>query len=281
MVKDCMDYERSCKPCQFHANFIHQPPEPLHPTTMSWSFDSWGMDMVGPMLELAEENIYILAATDYFSKWAESVALLSGRKEEVADFIESNIIYLYGVPRCIITNNGKSFDNKFIADLFAKFKLRKYHSSMYYLQANSLAEAFNKTLCNTLKKVVNKSKKNWHEKMEEALWAYRTTHRMLTQATPCALVYGVEVVLPLEVQILSLRMVVNEGFPQEEPCNLGCKSWTHLTSSGFKHDKDYWSRISKSYNKKVRQCSYQVGVMVLAVKRPIYTLRKNAKMVPK
>ncbi|GAA0185763.1 hypothetical protein LIER_33051 [Lithospermum erythrorhizon] len=32
-------------PTMFHANFIHQPSETLHPTTTSWPFDSWGMDM--------------------------------------------------------------------------------------------------------------------------------------------------------------------------------------------------------------------------------------------
>ncbi|GAA0162630.1 hypothetical protein LIER_18675 [Lithospermum erythrorhizon] len=116
MVKDCVDYARSCKPCQFHANFIHQRPEPLHPTIASWPFDSWGMDMVGPMPESAEGHIYILAATDYFSKWAEAVPLLSERKEEVAHFIKSNIIFRYGVPWCIITDDGKSFDNKQVAD---------------------------------------------------------------------------------------------------------------------------------------------------------------------
>ncbi|GAA0172888.1 hypothetical protein LIER_26622 [Lithospermum erythrorhizon] len=132
MLKDCMDYARSCKPCQFHANFIHQPPEPLHPTTTSWPLDSWEMDMIGPMPESAEGHVYIHASTDYFSKWVEAVPLLSGKKEEVSDFIKSNIIYHYGVPKCIITDNGKSFDIKLIADLCAKFKFKKYHSSMYY-----------------------------------------------------------------------------------------------------------------------------------------------------
>ncbi|GAA0149118.1 hypothetical protein LIER_08377 [Lithospermum erythrorhizon] len=76
---------------------------------------------------------------------------------------------------------------------------------MYYPQANGLAKDFNKTLCNILKKVVSKSKKNWHEKIEEALWAYKTMYRTPTQSTPYALVYGVEAVLPLELQIPSLR----------------------------------------------------------------------------
>ncbi|PIN07494.1 DNA-directed DNA polymerase, partial [Handroanthus impetiginosus] len=39
MVKDCLDYAKRCEACQLHANFIHQPPEPLHPTVASWPFD--------------------------------------------------------------------------------------------------------------------------------------------------------------------------------------------------------------------------------------------------
>ncbi|KAL0308740.1 UNVERIFIED_CONTAM: hypothetical protein Sradi_5816300 [Sesamum radiatum] len=69
---------------------------------------------------------------------------------------------------------------------------------MYYAVANGLAEAFNKTLCNLLKKVVAKSKRDWQERIGKALWAYWTTIRIPTQATPYAQVYGVEAVLPLE-----------------------------------------------------------------------------------
>ncbi|XP_049405316.1 uncharacterized protein LOC125868805 [Solanum stenotomum] len=155
MVKDCLDYARRCDACQFHANFIHQPPEVLHPTIASWPFDAWGLDVVGPLPKSSGGHLYILAATDYFSKWAEAVALKEVKKENVANFIRVNIIYRFGIPRYIITDNGKPFDNKLmnkICDLF-NFKQRK--SSMYHAAANGLAEAFNKTLCNLLKKVVS------------------------------------------------------------------------------------------------------------------------------
>ncbi|KAL0462338.1 UNVERIFIED_CONTAM: hypothetical protein Slati_0121400 [Sesamum latifolium] len=68
MVKDCIDYAKRCQACQFYANLIHQPPEPLHPTVTSWSFDAWGLDVVGPMTKSSGGHLYILAATDYFSK---------------------------------------------------------------------------------------------------------------------------------------------------------------------------------------------------------------------
>ncbi|KAL0318135.1 UNVERIFIED_CONTAM: hypothetical protein Scaly_2862800 [Sesamum calycinum] len=188
MVKDCIDYATRCQTCQFHANLIHQPPEPLHPTVDSWPFDAWGLDVVGPLTNFSGEV----------------------KKENVANFIRTHIIYRYGVPRHIITDNGKPFCNSLIDKLCQKFGFNQRNSSMYYAAVNDLAEAFNKTLCNLLKKVVAKSKCDWHERIGEALWVYRTTVRTPTQATPYAQVYGVEAVLPLEQQIPSLRIAIQE-----------------------------------------------------------------------
>ena len=53
---------------------------------------------------------------------------------------------------------------------------------------NGLVESFNITLGNLLKKVVAKNKRDWHERIGEAFWAYRTTFRTATQATPFSLV---------------------------------------------------------------------------------------------
>ncbi|KAL0298015.1 UNVERIFIED_CONTAM: hypothetical protein Scaly_3076300 [Sesamum calycinum] len=80
MVKDCIDYARRCQVCQFHANLIHQPPEPLHPTVALWPFNAWGLDVVGPLTKSYGGHLYILAATDYFSKWAEAVPLKEVKK---------------------------------------------------------------------------------------------------------------------------------------------------------------------------------------------------------
>ena len=87
---------------------------------------------------------------------------------------------------------------------------------MYYAPANGLVKAFNKTLCNLLKKVVAKSKRDWHDRLGEALWAYRTTYKTPTQSTSFALVYGVEAVLPLELQIPSLRITIQEGLTEDK-----------------------------------------------------------------
>ncbi|XP_060178190.1 uncharacterized protein LOC132608130 [Lycium barbarum] len=234
MVKDCLDYARN---------------------------------VVGPLLKDFGSHLYILAATDYFSKWAEAVALKEVKKENVANFIRVNIIYRFGIPSYIITDNGKSFSNKLMTKICELFGFKQRNSSMYYAAANGLAEAFNKTLCNLLKKVVSKSKRDWHDRMEEALWAYRTTHRTPTQATPYSLVYGAEAVLPLERQIPSLRLAIQEGLTEEENAHLRLEELEALDEKRLEAQQSlecYQARLSRAFNKKVRLRSFQVGDQVLA-----------------
>ncbi|KAM1159187.1 hypothetical protein ACFX19_032962 [Malus domestica] len=279
MVKDCLEHAKRCQACQFHANFIHQPPEPLHPTAASWPFDAWGLDVVGPITPKSSAGeAYILAATDYFSKWAEAIPLREVKKETVVRFIKEHIIHRYGVPRYIITDNGKQFSNRLVDELCEKYKFKQHKSSMYHAPANGLAEAFNKTLCNLLKKVIGRTKRDWHERISEALWAYRTTHRTPTQATPYSLVYGVEAVLPLESQIPSLRMAIQEGLTDEENAKLRLQELESLDERRLEaqqHLECYQARLSKAFNKKVRPRSFQTGDLVLALRRPIITTHKT------
>ncbi|KAM2067325.1 hypothetical protein ACFX1T_043670 [Malus domestica] len=196
---------------------------------------------------------YILAATDYFSKWAEAIPLKEVKKETV-------------------------FSNRLMDELCEKYKFKQHKSSMYHTPANGLAEAFNKTLCNLLKKVIGRTKKDWHERIGEALWAYRTTYRTPTQATPYSLVYGVEAVLPLESQIPSLRMAIQEGLTDEENAKLCLQELEALDEKRLEaqqHLECYQARLSKAFNKKVLPQSFQMGDLVLSLRRSIITTHKT------
>jgi len=93
MVHDCIDFAKRCDTCQFHANFIHQPPEPLHPIVASWPCEAWGLNVIRPLTpKFSASHIYILAAIDYFTKWAEAITLKEVKKENVVD-IQTHIIY--------------------------------------------------------------------------------------------------------------------------------------------------------------------------------------------
>ncbi|KAG9458406.1 hypothetical protein H6P81_002914 [Aristolochia fimbriata] len=122
MLRDAIEMARTWKQCQIHADYIHQAPELLHPTVASWPFEAWGMDIIGPISPKSDsDRQYILAVTDYFSKWAEATAYREVQAVTVVDFIRTQIIYLYGVPRYIMTDSGTLFRN-IVMDRHEKFR---------------------------------------------------------------------------------------------------------------------------------------------------------------
>ena len=68
---------------------------------------------------------------------------------------------------------------------------------------NDAVEFANKNLVKILEKMVE-THKDWHDKLPYALWAYRTSVQTSTRATLYSLVYGMEAVPPIEVEIPSL-----------------------------------------------------------------------------
>ncbi|KAK8572634.1 hypothetical protein V6N12_028683 [Hibiscus sabdariffa] len=76
-------------------------------------FDVWGIDFMGPFLS-SFGNLYILFAVDYVSKWVEAIATTHNDAKTVKRFLKKNIFTRFGVPRAIISDEGRHFDNKSI-----------------------------------------------------------------------------------------------------------------------------------------------------------------------
>ncbi|MGV7343352.1 hypothetical protein PJI17_32150, partial [Mycobacterium kansasii] len=70
---------------------------------------------------------------------------------------------------------------------------------------------------------VTGNKRDWDEKLQETLWAYRTTHRTTTGATPYSLIYGMEAVIPIEIQVASLRVAVHKSITDDENAKIRLK----------------------------------------------------------
>jgi hypothetical protein len=112
-------------------------------------------------------------------------------------------------------------------------KIKLLNSSPYYAQANGQAEASNKVLIKIIKKRIKDNPRRWHEKLSEALWAHRTSRHGATKVTPFELVYGQEVVLPMEIGLQNLR-VTGQG-------SLSAKEYHELMMS-TKADLERWKR---------------------------------------
>ena len=58
--------------------------------------------------------------------------------------------------------------------------------------------------------------KDWHEMLPFTLHGYGTSTRTSTRATPFSLVYGMEAVLPVEVQIHSLKIMKDADLDEDK-----------------------------------------------------------------
>ena len=99
MKKDAVEFVKRCHSCQVQANLIHTHPQGLHSMVTLWPFHTWGLDLVGPVNPPSRGYIWILVATEYFTKWAEAVPLRKAAGGVVANFIKENIIIVWGAPQ--------------------------------------------------------------------------------------------------------------------------------------------------------------------------------------
>ena len=77
----------------------------------------------------------------------------------------------------------------------------RHHTSLaYHPQANGQAEVSNQEIKSILEKTVNSSRKDWSKKIEDALWAYRTTFKTPLGMSPFRIVYGKACHLPVELE---------------------------------------------------------------------------------
>jgi hypothetical protein len=95
-----------------------------------------------------------------------------------------------------------------MSELHVKLGFRHENSSPYYPQANGQVEAINKVLKTMIQCMVGENKTSWHLQLFFALWSYRTSVKTSTGFTHFQLVYGIEVVLPIECEIPSLKLKV-------------------------------------------------------------------------
>jgi hypothetical protein len=61
--------------------------------------------MVGPLQQAPRGFTHLLVAVDKFSKWIEARPIVNVCSEEAISFF-TDIIYRFGIPNTIITNNG-------------------------------------------------------------------------------------------------------------------------------------------------------------------------------
>jgi hypothetical protein len=60
----------------------------------------------------SKEHRFVLLATDYFNKWIEAIPLKKVTSENMVEFVKEHIIYRFGIPQTITTDQGTQFTSQ-------------------------------------------------------------------------------------------------------------------------------------------------------------------------
>ena len=84
-----------------------------------------GLDFIGQINPPSSKgHRFVLVATDYFTKWTEAVPLKNMTHREVIEFITEHIIYKFGIPQTLTTDQGSSFISKEVRAFIESYKIK-------------------------------------------------------------------------------------------------------------------------------------------------------------
>nr|GFA60987.1 reverse transcriptase domain-containing protein [Tanacetum cinerariifolium] len=166
IYKDAFELLKRCDSCQRQGKVSQKDEIPQNFIQISEIFDVWGIDFIGPFLS-SKGNKYILVDVDYLSKWVKAKAVPTNDARVVVKFLKS-LFSRFETPKAIISDRGTHFCN----DQFSR----------------------------VMAKTVGENRASWSDKLEDALWAFRTAFKTSIGCTPYRLVYGKACHLPLELE---------------------------------------------------------------------------------
>ena len=144
MKKDIRSWAQKCTQCQMCKVVRHTKSPPVHIPSPD-RFHTVHVDIVGP-LPPSEGHRFILTAVDRFTKWPEAIPLRNITSDDIARAFTDNWIARFGVPFCVITDNGRQFDSNVWKTVMARLGIEWKHTTPYNPKCNGVVERFHRDL---------------------------------------------------------------------------------------------------------------------------------------
>lgn len=198
LKEDLEEALSKCPQCQLHSSPDRRNIEELHPLSVSYlrPFSRWGLDFIGPLPKTPRGNTWLIVAIDYCTKWPIAKPLKAATAEEVAIFIENEIVLNFGIPDEIVTDRGPMFNSGVIEYLLDQFRVKHLMSSAYHPRTNGAVERYNAVIGKMISKFASSNKAQWDLYVNNCVLASRVRLHSATGYSPFYMVYGVNAKIP-------------------------------------------------------------------------------------
>jgi transposase InsO family protein len=211
-----------------------------------------------------------VVAVDKFSKWIEAVPVTNQEATTVVKFFEA-IVYRYGVPNSIITDNGTNFTSGEFQEFAKELGIKIKYASVAHPKSNGQVEKANGLVCAGLKKRLLRPLKRaadaWVEELPLVLWSLRTTPNSLTGYTPFFLLFGAEAVLPMDVRYCAPRVIAYIKEDAQKALADAQDLLDEARDVALARSAVYQQSLRNYHSRRVRGRSFEPGNLVLRLKQ--------------
>jgi transposase InsO family protein len=208
----------------------------------------------------------MLVAVDKFTKWVEAALVTTQDSTAAINFIKS-IVFRFGVPHNIITDNGTNFTSKESKNYCEGLEIKLKFASVAHPKTNGQVEKANGLICNGIKKrllaPLEKAKHAWVDELPSVLWSLRTTPNTATQEMPFFLVHGTEAVLLVEITHEAPRIAAYDETTSTEALHDDVDALDEARDVALARATQYKQNLRNYHSSRVHPRSFMVGDLVL------------------
>nr|GEW04825.1 reverse transcriptase domain-containing protein [Tanacetum cinerariifolium] len=207
-------------------------------------------------------NKYILVAVDYLSKWVEAKALPTNDARVVCKFLKS-LFAEFDAPRAIISDRGTHFCNDQFSKVMLKYGFTHRLSTAYHPQTSRQVEASNRGLKRILERTVGENRASWSDKLDDALWAFRTAYKTPIGCTPYKLVYGKACHMSVELEHKAYWALKHANFNLQTADDHRKVQLNELRNHAYENSLIYKEKTKRIHDAKIKNCIFNVGDQVI------------------
>nr|GEU82273.1 reverse transcriptase domain-containing protein [Tanacetum cinerariifolium] len=228
------------------------------------------LDFIGPqstMIPMTWSNLETLVSVKerFRNKWVEAKALPTNGARVVCKFLKS-LFSRFRTPRAIISDRGTYFCNDQFAKVMLKYGVTHRLATAYHPQTSGQVEVSNRGLERILERTVGENRASWSDKLDDALWAFRTAYKTPIGCTSYKLVYGKACHLPIELEHKAYRALKHANFDLQSANDhrkVQLNELNELHDQAYENSLIYKKKTKRIHDSKIKDRIFNVGDRVL------------------
>nr|GEX89543.1 reverse transcriptase domain-containing protein [Tanacetum cinerariifolium] len=172
----------------------------------------------------------------------------------------------FGAPRAIISDRGTHFYNDQFSKVMLIYGVTHRLSTAYHPQTSGQVEVLNRGLKKILERTIGENRASWSEKLDDALWAFRTTYKTPIGCTPYKLVYGKACHLPIELEHKAYWALKQANFDLAvagDHRKVQLNELNELRDHAYENSLIYKKKMKRIHESKIKNRVFTVGDRVL------------------